>query len=514
MSQTLQQTWHARDIGLAKNDMAILRAWLRGNPLTPNGIVSQSLAEMIKNTQNCIEKEEAMIAAANSFSSNETSGSGWRIKIRTPDLQTIYLVAVSPNTTMYDLKSMIESSLERPINFARIRVTRTGQVFSTFDSSTLESCGIQNNDVLSAELASTGTTGSAPATSTSSSTSNQNQSQGNNASKAPPSPLSRMVPSGIWPANRFQAILLALHCCMLDSGFVCVAEVPSSVPGFAPPLRELGMQKLLPEKWCADSTVCAVMYKHPRASGKQFSLSLVLLGVETETLLVTISQKGGLSFTAELSGQDYLSDVNTFAADNRAGSMAAEGMDVLFNDFAGLQRVLGSLISQLLPSPVQAQPQTPQSIPPSTGTNSVPSPIGSREPLYGRDSRGNGDLDPFGGGSLIGPNHSIFTNPRPMYQPEGPTYPPYPTLPGAGGVHPMQPRFDPFGPPLNPNFGGGGLGGVVPGRAPRVPGEPNPDHMVPPDMDVDPFLGPNTGRGRGGPGRGRGFEGGFGGPFI
>ena len=88
---------------------------------------------------------------------------------------------------------------------------------------------------------------------------------------------------------------------------------------------------------------------------------------------------------------------------------------------------------------------------------------------------------PFVGGNLMGPNHPAFAG----------------VGGGMSGVGPnsgfgMQPRFDPYGPPggpTDPSFPGppNHLGGGPPGRGrgdprrPGGPGDPNPDHLAPPN---------------------------------
>ncbi|CAB9523238.1 expressed unknown protein [Seminavis robusta] len=103
----------------------------------------------------------------------------------------------------------------------------------------------------------------------------------------------------------------------------------------------------------------------------------------------------------------------------------------------------------------------------------------------------SGDLDPYhplGGvrpaGNLMGPGHPLFSdgdhhylavnnnnnNPNDDYRS------------GFG----MRPRFDPFGPPGGPQQvapppGRGDNNNNNDGRGRHCPGEPNPDHLAPPD---------------------------------
>jgi hypothetical protein len=104
---------------------------------------------------------------------------------------------------------------------------------------------------------------------------------------------------------------------------------------------------------------------------------------------------------------------------------------------------------------------------------------------------------PFGG-SQVGPNHPIFDRSFGVNDQDETYYgPPSFGLPGVGGGMGMHPRFDPYGPPGGPTepsrrgrgagrgFGSGrgqggrGRGSVPPGGF----GDPNPDHMRPPNSD-------------------------------
>jgi hypothetical protein len=528
------KNWSAEELSASKRDLQAVSTWYRAGGVSHEGFVGQSLQTMMREVQQCIEQEEARLSQ-HSAANTTTS---LRLKIKA-DGQTVVLASVSPSTSMRELKALIESSLDKPLEISRIRVASTGQAWGVFDEKSLASCSIQSNDVLTVDSA------TAAATSLSSSSSSRAFAPASSqaaAAASTASPLSRVTAAGLWPSNRFQTVLLALHCSMLEAGFVCVAEVPSSVPGFAPPVREVGPVKLMPDGWNKDPTGCALLYKHAKAAGKQFSFAVLLLDHATETFLVTLTQKGGHTFTLELNNsvQQFLASHTPpsplYAADNRLASVTAaleaagaDSMLVLFTDFYGIDAALLQLVVQMLPPPQspsssgQGQRSTPTSpfiVPPVPGAGAGgglgPRGAGRYDPRIGDQ-----DLDPFGSGSgsFLGPDHAIFTNPRPLPDPAGGIGGGgYPTIPGSlGGRGFPRPRFDPFGPPVNPNI----LSGGVPGRV-RVPGEPDPDHFIPPDMDVDaPNSDPLSVPGRGGRG-GRGPNFPFGGapddfhrgPFI
>lgn len=82
--------------------------------------------------------------------------------------------------------------------------------------------------------------------------------------------------------------------------------------------------------------------------------------------------------------------------------------------------------------------------------------------------------NPEAGGSMVGPNHPLFGGVGQL-----------PYAPGFGSGFP-RPRYDPLTPlaprgPSGRDFGGRGRGR----NAPRIPGEPNPDHLRPPTGDDD-----------------------------
>ena len=130
------------------------------------------------------------------------------------------------------------------------------------------------------------------------------------------------------------------------------------------------------------------------------------------------------------------------------------------------------------------------------------------DPFYpgslGPSGYGGFGPSPQSGGSLVGPGHPIFGA-----GPSGPMI--FPGFNGGGfygggslpgGVRP--PRFDPLVPPtgpIGPNLGGGNPFGPFPGRGtmggrrqpgrgcvPILPGEPQPDHLQPPNDDNNMYM--------------------------
>jgi len=334
------------------------------------------------------------------------------------------------------------------------------------------------------------------------------------------------------PDSPFEAVVLATHCVALEHALVALEEVKSATPGFAPPIRELPLARFVPDAWRAGSgavpPTCTLMYKQ-QATKKRFSLTFALAGGSEALTAIRIS-------LAEKGGETRTAIVDT-ALQVRQGASAAASAEALFVDLPSLRGALHSLLAGAglrLAMPQLAAGESEASMElvmgNAVGSLSEPSrhrPPGDRAgpdallPVFASEGGrraddfrvGGGDLNPFapadprssqpfgpGSGSLVGPDHPLFGIPSPARDPG------YPALP--------QPRFDPFGPvagPNGPDFGNVGYdprfpaGGGAGGRG-RAPGEPDPDHLKPPDL---PELGDGPGQpflfpGQGGPGRGRG----------
>lgn len=350
MSQQQGGRMSVSELATARHELAALREFSAS--LSSGGVVHKAALATISQLQQRIELEERAISAAMSSSATQ-----WRLKIRTPDSQTIVLAAVSPHSTMRELRSLIESSVDRPLDIVRLRVASTGSAWGTFDEKTIQACSIQNNDVLTVE-AKTGSGAKASAAGPSTSANAATAAGGGTATAAPitapPTGLGR-IPRTLLPQTRFECLVLALHCHMLDAGFTCVAEVKQNqVSGFAAPVREVPEARLLPDQWNHDPALCAVMYKHRALPGKHYSLSVILLDAASEQVLVTLSQKGGNSLTAELLLSAHLHSGEP-SADAVAGG--EESVARMLSDPQGLRALLHSLTTQMLPQPLSAAAQ-------------------------------------------------------------------------------------------------------------------------------------------------------------
>jgi len=504
------------------------------NNLAQGGLVRIEIEACVRAIRTRLDATEAMQMRS------AGGGGGWSLKVKTSDgAQRVTLANLPSSMSTRELVRLIEENLEGSFRVSRCRFGVGNSILQVFDDRTLLACGIQSNDVLVVEGSSFSATTMTAATSSSSSSSlpqqqqRQQQQQQQQSQIAVVTGLDRWkFRGGLWPRSRFEAFVLALHCFMLDEGFVCIEEVQnSSAPGFAPPLREVSHMKLLPDRWNEDQSSCTLMYKHSSKIGKHFSLSIVLTAALPETIFISLSQKNGDSFSTEVSLASFLREQS--CGESGGGSSEEAEPESLFSNLQGVAQIIRSLVVLHIPPP-QQQTQTAsrllasnegggephRSYPPHGGSSSVPSPYtplvgdGDLNPYFPMMPGGLGPIQPGGTGSLVGPNHPIFGPQGDVQSGRGPF--PIPGLP--------QPRFDPYGPvagPHGPNFGNIGMG---PNRG-RAPGEPDPDHLRPPDDDAQDPLNPRPfgggragglgGRGGGLSGRGGGgFGGGGGGGFI
>jgi hypothetical protein len=331
------------------------------------------------------------------------------------------------------------------------------------------------------------------------------------------------------------AVALALHAAMRSEtlGFSCTG-VPDdtdgaggSTGGFAPPIRELPKKQFLPRDWDKHAEKVTLRY---RKNGTG-SLILKVVGqqqataqekdIVVEVTLYTTSTGEPPSDSLVFSISDHI-NLDSWARALRdhatvPPALHYKGLSMLLSNFAktfDLGNVVEgkdtATIEQVLPyvdttiqsvpslrvhhltNPGSFQPAPPPPMRPvvvnqpwdngwtPTIENSFP---GLR--THGPPGDFAGDLAPGGilapgfgqvspgmGGNLMGPNHPAFTG-----------------GPGMSGVGPnsglgMRPRFDPFGPPGGPTDPNGlpeNPNNPNRNRRPGGTGDPNPDHMRPPN---------------------------------
>lgn len=322
------------------------------------------------------------------------------------------------------------------------------------------------------------------------------------------------------------AAAMALHAALRSDvlGFSCTG-VPedkcTTNTGFAAPVRELPKSQFLPMQWDAKSNIIALRYR------KTGTGALVLEVEKKEDSRVTVhlrpaNTKEPASQTLDFALIDHV-NLDSWNAASKTGaavspSLHYKSLAVLLTNFCrtfdlgsikdgvvnetsssvpyvdhtavsgdtGKQAAYVAQTYGVPPLPVEA-PKGASSPEGPNWSHEVPSTLGEAFPSAGvaqRDGDFAGDLAPSGfrdplflpeqrgrmGGNLMGPNHPAFQGGSEMSGPNG-----FP----MGGPGSMQPRFDPMYPMgIDPN------GGSSTGRRSKVPsrrGEPNPDHLAPPD---------------------------------
>lgn len=333
----------------------------------------------------------------------------------------------------------------------------------------------------------------------------------------------KWVDSRVLPGNPCEALVLGVHSLLLEHRFTNLTRIPSTVPGFAPSIREVNPSKFIPEEWQVTVASEGLLYKHPLARAP---FQIVIKAVGEDSASINLSQKNKvlLDMTVKLS---KLVVVTNFSR----GSLSP------YEFFSDLDQVkeeiflpLIATIQQDVPASASMEPNRRMEADPAYQEPELQRPdrgfaAPARGPPVSVGGVGSSDLNPAGvpdfdhrprpypmdpnaGGSLVGPGHPLFGSDPSGLRDRDPGYPAFPRAP--------QPRFDPYGPV--PGANGPDFGGGMPGHP--FPGEPEPDHLKPPGVP-DPLKPPQKpdfnflrdpkdprrpGGGAGGTGGGRIFE--------
>lgn len=460
------------ELNTMRKDTDILKSILPS--LSEDGIAKNEISILL-----C--KMDALVSEAESID----GGPKLRLKIKLETNETVILSNISSTCTIIQLKRLIEESVDRPIRIQHFKIVSNGFEIKNIDERTIQSYNLQNLETLIVKE------GTYQQQSNSTTTSSQQSMSLKSASlqtatditeeALPMNGLYRLPSSGLRITSPFEALALAVHCELLDDGFITQFETPSTVAGFAPSIRELPKTALVPDGWLKEGqNVVSLLYKHSRNSKKIFSL-LVVRMAETDEILITLSEKGGASNSISLNMRQHVLQASPAIDFSRR-------TDFLI-DYETFHTSISGLIRQILPPPVPVPSNLPQpNVPvyPLEGTGALRDPFIGRIPTVGGSdvfpNFGGGYPVPVGGGSLVGPDHPIFSD-------RGDDDDRW-RQPGFGSPSlPHQPRFDPIGPvfdPRGPDFGQGGpldprAGRGGRGRGGRLfPGEPNNDHFKPP----------------------------------
>ena len=194
------------EVSQAIHDLELLKSTV---VQLPQGFVKKQVVHLIG------EVSEQVNVLQNSFREEK-----WKIRVRGASQEMILLTGLSPTTPLKDFVGLIYDATGYSQAVTSLLIDRSSKRISvSADEGSLLSFGFQNNDSVVVEY----------------SAQHRETSDGK---------ISRKLSSfHTLPSTPSEAVFLALHCCLLELGFICIAPVQaeSTVPGFAPPLKgELG----------------------------------------------------------------------------------------------------------------------------------------------------------------------------------------------------------------------------------------------------------------------------------
>ncbi|CAM9141548.1 unnamed protein product [Discosporangium mesarthrocarpum] len=445
----------------------------------------------------------------------------WSIKVCLPDSRKVVVEMPSKGKggTLGDIRTRIHQLSGIPLPLLVLYVSGPPeQLIRGHDKMPLVDCpGLLNRSTVSAKMrgahAGGGEAGDGGHPEMSEGTRARADAHGGQNSKVT-SVLNKATHAGVVPPTPVHAVALALHCLLVDAHFIPTAKEKGAgeVKGFAPPIRDVPEDKLVPSDWDMENSAVCFQYRRPDQSSATYVMRV--MGIGPDKALVSLAERGGPPFSLEVS--------TTLLPPG--GTLDAQGGDDFFKDLFALFRrdilhpalphlaqahaedpppqghhperdtgsgEAGGGRSDALPSPANVPIPIPDPYPSPydenplrVGQPSFPGPVPpDMDPslfVPGRGGDFGGDIFPTRGGlpgpgGLMGPAHPMFGA-------------------GPGPRQPFQPRFDPYSPPtpgqpLGP--GGPGVPGV-PGGAGRgrgrggeddgrsQPGRPDHDHLKPP----------------------------------
>jgi len=315
------------------------------------------------------------------------------------------------------------------------------------------------------------------------------------------------------------AIALVIHASLRSLGFACTGIPEASTSAFAAPVRELRESQFMPQRWDNDRQLIQLRYRKDGTG----ALKLMVALEKSENDMVKIqfvaaNSQEPPSQTLTFAMKEHINMDSWKAATSKTKKIAPalhfKFLPVLLTKFCQMYdlgstspdgeapRSIPYMDNTITTSKMQAQftPSstipTPPSVPvaasrPWQNGHVVPSILDQAFPQVAVANRGHfaGDLAPAGlldplriggghvGGNLMGPNHPHFTGGNHPHFTGG-MGPGFPNGPGS-----MQPRFDPVHPPCLDI----GVDGQPRRNRPSRSGEPNPDHLRPPNS----FAGDN-----------------------
>lgn len=218
--------------------------------------------------------------------------------------------------------------------------------------------------------------------------------------------------------DSFEQLALALHSCSINQGFTCTGtgEEASTVRGFAPPVRDVPPEEWVPAGWNAVKGAAMFRYRRGDCPGKVFQMKVILMDGK---VMVSFGMKGG--------------DIESDEVEVEEPQWTPSNLSGILRRFEA--RILGRFVpaKEREPEPRREAPPTLPNprpyAPPAADYDDDPLRVGPPRfpfpggiPAGGPGYRGDfsGDLMPGGvggfvpglgpgGGSLMGPNHPMFS---------------------------------------------------------------------------------------------------------
>ena len=304
-----------------------------------------------------------------------------------------------------------------------------------------------------------------------------------------------------------EAMTLLLHAVLLQHGFLCTG-IPETAPttGFAAPVRPL--TTFLPQPWVPNKEQITLRYRNE---------SVFFLTTRQETDTEKNEPRLHITLSQERSSNSSTQDVPTlsfplsqhFNLESFARATKPSEPILHYKQITDLLSQFGSVfdLGQYKVEGIDKQPYvdctvaslpTRQSAPLLLPTQNPPVPVSTRSESFpdvrpsfatigpdGRPSFHLGQPMPHHPGDFAG---DLFPSPQfpGLIHPGNLMGPDHPMFGGNGSGHggmSMQPRFDPFGPVITDPRRQPPPEGVDPrgGGRRQFPGEPNPDHLAPPN---------------------------------
>ena len=333
------------------------------------------------------------------------------------------------------------------------------------------------------------------------------------------SAIDRISEHSVKVSTPLSAIALVIHAALRSEllGFACTGIPEASTSGFAAPVRELPKSQFVPQRWDNDRKLVQLRY---RKDGTGALKLIVQLEKSSETndedkvqvQLVPANSQEPPSQTLKFAVKDHINMDSWKAATAKTKRIAPalhfKFLPVLLTKFCqmydlgespddgetnSIPYVDNTITTNILNPPAMTTstniPAPPPQVPVAAVSRpwqngSVPSTLDQAFPQIAvGTNQGHfaGDLAPAGlqdplriggsgrmGGNLMGPNHPHFMGGGRMGGPG--------MFPGGPGS--MQPRFDPVLPPGAVDIG---IDGRPLNNRPSRSGNPNPDHLRPPN---------------------------------